>query len=195
MVSQAYLVGVDVLAGDSVTAPDEVVQMAEVAIAELKAAEQPRLVERRRSLQSEIENVDDADWTDFVLAMKTQEPGAVSASNEMGMFGMKPRRLADLGLMRNLKGVRSPTDRMVWIGEWVPPFSEAKFLASPALQYQAFSESMRRYVAGIEVPEEMSLSGALAILHRCGPNGLRSWSGGERFPSTVALFERANDIF
>ena len=44
--------------------------------------------------------------------------------------------------------------------------------------------------------ENITLSGALAILHRCGPNGLKSWSDeSARFPMTVALFERTNGIF
>lgn len=195
--SHVYLRGVDALAGRTdVVFEEEDDELAEVA-AELEAAERPRLVAPvRRVLRSELAGIEDDAWTDFVLAMKTQELGAVSASNELGMFGLRPRRLADLGLMRNLKGVRSPTERMIWIGEWVPPLSEAKFLADPRLQYRAFCESMKRYAAGMgAIPDGLSLSGALAVLHRCGPGGLETWSREERFPSTEALVEKTNGIF
>jgi hypothetical protein len=60
--------------------------------------------------------------------------------------------------------------------------------------------SMKDYVSQIESGEieksvNMSLSGALAILHRCGPKGLHTWETGERFPSTIAAYDRAAGIF
>lgn len=161
---------------------------------------------RPRLLKSELDGIADEAWTEFVRAMKVQDPSGISASNEIGMFGMKPRRLADLGLIHNLTGARSPLGRMVWVGEWKKPLTQEKFLASPKAQYAAFNTSMRRYVAGIEdgsiampgddMPEDLTLSGALAVLHRCGPSGLVTWDDVEdRFPATVALVERTNGIF
>ena len=65
---------------------------------------------------------------------------------------------------------------------------------------------MRRYVDGLRDgsvakpkggwPVGMTLSGALAVLQRCGPSGLVTWNdAGKRFPATVTLYERANGIF
>lgn len=164
------------------------------------------LVEAPRYLRSPIDKIDDASWTAFVLAMKTQAPGAQSASNELGMFAMKVRRLADLGFVTNLKNSRGPTGRMVWTCDWIAPMNEAAFLASPKAQYKAFAVSIKRYVAGvsdgsIELPEgglpaNMTLSGALAILHKCGPSGLKKWKGEEAcFAATRDLYRGANGVF
>jgi hypothetical protein len=45
------------------------------------------------------------------------------------------------------------------------------------------------------LPTGMTLSGALAVLHRCGPNGLDSWKSGKRFEHTEALFKKTNELF
>jgi len=159
-----------------------------------------------RVLKSELEGVSDEAWTDFALALKTAQIGAVSASNAYGMFELKPRRLADLGLIRNVFNTRGPTNRMVWVGEWVPPMTQKKFLSSPTEQYKAMAKSMNDYVARLRSgsiprpdggkPQGMSLSGALAILHRCGPSGLKTWNDEpNRFPETAALYQKANGIF
>jgi hypothetical protein len=158
-----------------------------------------------RVLKSALPGVSDEAWTQFALAMRTQEPDAVSASNELGMFAMRPRRLADFGLMRDLKKVRTPMGRMAWVGQWVAPMTEDAFLASPKLQYKVFAASMQRYMNGMDngsietpddLPDDMTLSGVLAILHRCGPMGLVNWgSDGDRFENTLALYNRTNGVF
>lgn len=148
----------------------------------------------------------DAAWTRFARAVQSASPGAVSPSNALGMFEMKPRRLADLGLMATSSQVRTPSGRMVWVGDFVAPMTKDKFLRDSGAQYRAFADSMRAYVAGMKDgsvptpdggrPKGMTLSGALAILHRCGPSGLKTWNDEEkRFSDTVALYERANGIF
>mgnify|MGYP001568307561 CR=1 FL=1 len=158
------------------------------------------------TLRSEISGVSDEQWTEFAKAMRVQDAGAVSASNELGFFAMKPRRLADLGLMRELTRVQSPARRMVWVGEFVEPLTQEIFLRSPKLQYRAFADSMQRYAAGIgtgAVPRsalsalgDTTLSGVLAVLHRSGPSGLKNWHDkSKRFPNTVTLFEKVNGIF
>ena len=192
--------GVDVLIGQYVAPMDAATEaVAQQVIAELEA-ERPRF----RVLESQIPGVSDEQWTEFALAMKTADQRS-SADNALGMFQMKPRRLADLGLMTNVRSSRSLTGRMAWKGDWVAPLTERKFLESAAEQYNAFGASMRRYVAGLEdgsvaqpesgVPTDMTMSGALAVLHRCGPNGLIRWCSGDRFPETEALFEAVNGIF
>jgi hypothetical protein len=157
-----------------------------------------------RVLESPIEGVSDAAWTEFVLAMRVAALGTVSANSDLGMFAMKPRRLADLGLVKDLKRERSPLGPMVWTGVW--KMSQEKFLASPSAQYSAFTRSMTRYVDALKagelplpeggVPEDMSLSGMLAILHKCGPSGLRTWNDeANRFELTITLYEATNGVF
>lgn len=150
-------------------------------------------------LRSEIPGVSDEAWTSFAVAMRRADPSTVSEEGEVGMFGLKMRRLADLNLVRGLRKVRSPGGKtMTWVGEWTPPLDRERFLASPRAQYRVFSVSMARYaelVRGGDLPRGATLSGALAILHRCGPPGLRSWSRGQVFPRTADLFQRVNGIF
>lgn len=227
----AYLDGVDALSilrplvseelvdEDAATACDEVRQVADRAVAEVEAgagnapvpsalkpfaAEEsaaPGATAPSRLLASEISGVSDEAWTRFAMAMRTAAPSAVSASNALGMFEMKPRRLADLGLVTNVSCTRSPTGRMVWVGEFVRPLTSKAFLGSPKIQYAVFAASMRQYADSLRAaadswPDGATLSGLLAVLHRCGPGGLKNWGDADkRFPDTVALFEKANGIF
>ncbi len=156
-----------------------------------------------RVLPTELPGVaDDAAWTEFVFAMRTALPQALSASNGYGMFELKPRRLADLGLMDNLRRARGAGGRVVWAGDFVKPLTAKKFLASPTEQYKAFGESMRRYVAALQDGSlgsagvtDLSLSGMLAVLHRNGPHGLSNWAAGDHFTDTEALVALANGVF
>jgi len=202
-VSDNYLLGVDVLAGAAIDVFDEddIEQIAERVVAEVEAADRalrPLATEEKRFLKSELPGVSDEEWTQFVLAMKTANLNEVSDSNAYGMFEMKPRRLVDLGLMKSVKPVNArSTGHMAWKGEWKSPLSEKGFLESAEVQYRAFSESMKRYAKALEKrPNDMTLSGALAVLHRCGPNGLVIWGDEDRrFPDTVALFDATNGLF
>lgn len=205
MSRESYLVGVDVLAGRSLRAED-VSDVDEPEVRpELQVVEAAPRPYGGRALTSEIPGVSDEDWTRFVVVMKTQSPRSVSASNELGMFAMRVKRLADLGLVKNLKSARAPTGRMTWFGDWVAPLTQDAFLGDPRIQYRVFAASMRCYADGLsdgdiecpdDLPSDMSLSGMLAILHRCGPHGLKSWSDkSKRFEQTTDLFEAANGIF
>lgn len=156
-------------------------------------------------LQSPLPGVSDEAWTKFCRVMQTQGAGDVSASNALGLFALKPRRLADLGIVRQVSSVRAPNGRMVWTGEFIRPMTSDKFLKDSVAQYNAFVRSMKDYAGRIksgDIPQPeggasgITLSGALAILHRAGPGGLKHWNKeGERFPETVALFEKANRVF
>ena len=214
-IREAYLLGIDAVVSSQSVPVDESMAVAERTVAEAETfdGEVPDFdvsreqVERPTSiLQSEIPGISDEAWTEFSKAMKTAEVGSVSASNGHGMFEMKPRRLADLGLMKELSCLRGPMNRMVWKGEFVSPLTQKIFLKDPKVQYRAFSASMRKYVDGLRDnsiprpdggrPEGLTLSGALAVLHRCGPSGLKTWNDEEnRFPDTVNLYQRANGIF
>lgn len=152
-------------------------------------------------LKSEIPQASDPAWTRFVSEMISAKVSTVGKSNEVGMFEMKPRRLADLGYATNLIRGKSPSSkRTIYFADFVAPITELKFLSSPSTQYRVFSHSMKNYArrieqSEIEKPVDMTLSGALAILHRAGPKGLESWQNGKRFSDTVAAHERAEGIF
>lgn len=209
--ASAYLQGIDIVTGVSTPAVDELLEETDAqatglrAVQELEAARalHPFTLQAApppRLLKSELRGVSDVAWTEFVRVMKRSSPNAVSASHSLGMFEMKLRRLADLGLIKNVQTQR--TSRTAWVGEWVAPMSEKAFLASPTAQYKVFQRSMEDYVERIRsgqiemVDPDMTLSGALAVLHRCGPSGLVSWQDEERrFPETVALYEAANGLF
>jgi len=157
-------------------------------------------------VKSELPKVSDEAWTRFALAMRTAQPGAVSKSNALGMFEMKPRRLADLDLVINLSCSRSKDGRVIWVGEFIPPLTAKMFLTDPNLQYVTFVKSMKNYVDGLRSgtipkpdggkPAGASLSGVLAILHRAGPKGLKNWNDeSSRFEETETLYDKVNGIF
>lgn len=159
-----------------------------------------------RPLLSEIDDVDDEQWTAFVRAMITAPLEAVSESNALGMFEMMPRRLGDFGLVDNLQRTKSRPNpetgrqRTIWVGKFVAPMTSRAFLRSPRAQYQVFCQSMRDYAARIasgeiEPCDGLSLSGTLAVLHCCGPRGCETWASKERFPATEELVERADGLF
>jgi len=202
-----YLIGAQALAAPQVEHVDEEPsddELASRAVVEIEAAIE-RQLPKPRYLPSELEGVSDEAWTQWVQAMQCTEPTTVSESGALGMFGIKPRRLADLGLMKDVEATNAPkTRRMGWRGQWVPPMTQDAFLGNLSIQYRVLVASTKLYAAGIEdgsiaCPEgceDMTLSGALALLHRCGPKALERWADvSSRKPSTVDLFERTNDRF
>lgn len=152
-------------------------------------------------LVSFVPGVSDAAWTKFVRAMVTQRVAHVTASNALGMFEMTPRRLKDLGLVTHLVRATSPsTGKPIWVAQFVRPMTCAKFLKSPVAQYAVFCRSMLDYVhrmstGEIARPADMTLAGALALLHRCGPSGIRTWLESRRLTETEAAYWRAQEAF
>jgi hypothetical protein len=156
-----------------------------------------------RFLRSPIPEASDEAWTALVCALKTADLRSVSKSNALGMFELRPKRLADLDIVMNLCPTRLPSGRMGWVCDFIPPMTAADFLASAAVQLDTLERSLVDYVtqirAGlIDAPigtDDMTLSGALAVLHRCGPHGLKAWYEGRRFPDTEQLYKAANGVF
>jgi len=168
-----------------------------------------------RVLKSELPQVSNEQWTDFVFTMKSQQRNDVSPSNGLGMFDMRYKRLADLGLVTNVRYKFDPIiKRSVQIADWtgsltrVDPVTHQQtqtartkdeFLLSAADQYDVFVRSMRAYareiaVGKIRIPVGVSVSGALAILHRGGRAALDKWQE-QQFPETRDLFLRTNGVF
>ncbi len=85
------------------------------------------------------------------------------------------------------------------VGEFVSPMTQAKFLFSPLVQYNALVDSLRRYNRKLDderlkLSRGMTRSGALALLHRLGPHALPKWERHQE-PTTLALYKRANGLF
>jgi hypothetical protein len=155
-----------------------------------------------KKIPSALPGVDDDAWTQFVREMAIAPLTSVSRSNALGMFAIMPRRLADFGLVKKLQRTQSANDplRTIWVAVFVPPLTCEMFLKNPQVQYRVFGQSMRDYAkkmndGSIERDPRMSLSGALAILHRCGPSGLETWKNGDRFPETMMTYDRVAGVF
>lgn len=157
------------------------------------------------SIPSPIDGVNADAWSRFVRALATKVvngvPAArdlreVSPSGGLGWFEMRPRRLADLGLVTNLRRSTTPGGRQVWEGDFVLPLTRKRFLDNPVVQYNALVRSVTDHLAHVgDLPAGVSMSGALAILHRAGPGALRTWPSGKQFDDTLHLFHHANQIF
>jgi len=158
---------------------------------------------RFRLAPSPLVGVTDVAWNRFLGVMHVQAINAVSTSGGFGCFDLRPRRLAEIRIMRDVKLERRSRDedlggkRAVYVGEFVSSTREA-FLNSFPMQLDAFVKSNRLYdiVLRQELhrPEGVSRSGALAILHRGGKGALATWPE-KALEETKALFERANLIF
>lgn len=152
----------------------------------------------KTGLKSPLPGVSNEAWVRFVSALEVQPIRAVSDSGGLGAYDMRPRRLQELGLARVGKLTRSVRGRFKNECEFVPPLTQSQFLNDPVAQYRALVLSITSYhrdlTSGkLRKPEEMSLAGALAILHRGMRGALRSWP--ELFSETRALHDRARGAF
>lgn len=147
-----------------------------------------------RVLKSELRDVPDAAWTDFVIAIRRGPHRGV------GMFDMSLKRLADLGRVENVRDVFDPViKRSVQKADWLAPLTKEQFEASPSIQYRLFVRSMQAYSAELRAgtvkrPTSVTESGALAILHRGGKSALTKWHQMQH-PTTLALFRIVNGVF
>ena len=145
-------------------------------------------------------------WERFVTIMAIAPRQNVTPRRRFGMFGLDARRLSDVGFMTRPRKVSIGSEGGVWSGEWVPPLSESKFLASTPVQYAAFARSMKKlvpralpHVGKVIDGKKASLSGLLAVGHLAGEAGLESWvkdsAVRQKFGATTKNFERANGVF
>jgi hypothetical protein len=124
------------------------------------------------------------------LKGKPRAFNARSYAGGVGCFGILPRRLVEIGVLRSVvlkdgKAIAAGSDKRL-IG----------FLANPILQYKAAVVSLKKYDSALTtpLPAGMTRSGALALHHRLGPKALLKWQSHQE-PSTLALFRRANGLF
>lgn len=150
------------------------------------------------SIRSPLAGIADRPWTHFVVAMGTQPMDAISQSGGLGSFDIRPRRLVEIGFAHNLRLQRTPEERQVQVCDFIAPLNAERFLSDPVLQYQVLAISTSEYFKNIldgavEKPRDMSLAGALAVLHRGGRGALRAWP--ELFSNTRALYLAAHGAF
>jgi hypothetical protein len=169
----------------------------------------------RSKVNVPIATVTPEQWVSFVRLFVG--PNTVTKQYRYGVFGMTVRRLVDLGVMRNLRAIHQKggpqrgEPSIVWSAEWAPqdpPVSLKAFIGQPMWQYSLFAESMSRYATtpavrdcvGVTVDDTTAtLSGVLAVSHRAGAKGLKSWLKKEKeradFAHTSDCYRRANGLF
>lgn len=156
--------------------------------------------------ESPLAGIPRSSWHEFVRVMIVAPAGARSSRGRLGLFGLTPRHLADIGLMSGLRKVAVGSELGVWVGEWRPPLDEANFLASVPAQYAAFARTMRevRKAAEPHVGADVdgvlaTLSGLLAVGYSAGARGVVGWvkdpDTRKKFKSTTIAFRKANAIF
>ena len=145
--------------------------------------------------RSALDGVSDAAWDAFVRAMSVRTIRGVSLGGGIGTFDLRPRRLGEIGVMKNLRREGEPPGR--WVGDL-----ESKYAAlgdSSGQQYEVFVMSVRAYdeeiLAGeIAIPGGVTRSGAHAVLHCGRRQALAEWPEGA-FKTTRELFNKVNNIF
>lgn len=149
-------------------------------------------------MPSPLPGVSPKAWKQYVDVCDVQPHNAISASGGYGSYDLRPRRLVELGYATNLGAKITDNRRNVHTCEFVLPWTEKRFLSDFLAQYAAFSRSNLLYhralLSGeLKKPDEMSLSGALAILHLGGRGALEQHD--KLFSNTREMYERAKEIF
>lgn len=149
-------------------------------------------------IDSPLKGVSRQAWTKFVMVMGARPSSSISDSGGLGAYDMRPRRLAELEYATRLTRKKNAKGRHIYECVFVEPHTQAKFLANPVTQYVAFSKSMVEYHKAMESgelrkPEDLSLAGALVILHMGGRGALKSWP--KLFENTRAQYERVCKLF
>lgn len=124
-------------------------------------------------------------YKQFVLDLGARESGAdgYRAKNQFGFLGRYQfglARLSDFGLCARKAGIQGSSNRDF---DWLPPYSEAAFLAAPELQDRCFDVHVARHARWVRQRYQsqlgktlcgvvVTLSGAVACCHLVGPGGL-----------------------
>jgi len=88
--------------------------------------------------------------------------------------------------------------RQIQVCEFIMPWTQQRFLTNPVAQYTALAQSMRLYYDALRdgklvKPKDVSMAGALVVLHRGGRGALEAWP--KIFSGTKMLFNRVQKAF
>ena len=172
---------------------------------------------KRSSLESPIAGVPADKWQEFVKILGRGESG--DRKSRLGIFGLTPKRLSDLGVMTNIRSEKTADNaKTAFSGDFVG-MSESDFLTSPSLQYEIFARSISDYakvlpeMCGAAIGKQVSgqgagqntkkstvtLSGLLALAHLAGIGGVKSWlqkpEDRKKFTNTTNLFLETTGLF
>jgi hypothetical protein len=91
-----------------------------------------------------------------------------------------------------------PNGRQIQVCEFILPWTQTRFLGNPYAQYTAFAQSMRLYYdalreGNLAKPKDVSVAGALVMLHRGGRGALEAWP--QIFAGTKTLFDKVQKAF
>ena len=144
---------------------------------------------------SPLEGVSADAWQRLIAPLETQPTGAISESGALGASGIFPRRLVELGYATNM---RREDDGKRQVCDFVLPWTQSRFLADPIAQYTVLAKSMRAYYDALRdgeivKPKEMSIAGALAVLHVGGLGALKAWP--KLFDNTQSLYDATQGAF
>lgn len=162
--------------------------------------------------RSPVPEASDAAWRRFVGVIGDGKSNSVTPNYHLGIFRQGARKLADLGVMTNVRRGRPPAigdyagDRDVWVGEWVAPYSLERFLSDPALQYQLFARDVAKLRAVVlqrhravlgqtRAGHVATLSGLIAVALRAGTRGLAEWLKNTPTNNTTRAFVEATGLF
>lgn len=174
-----------------------------------KAYDGQRVAQGTVTYKAPLPSIKPEKWTTFANCMKG--PNVITPAFAMGLFGFSARRLVDLKVMKNPRQ-GDYKGRKVWTGDWVPPMTINKFMADQAFQYKVFLASMKNYIVRIGADpkvkatigtvidgKRVTLSGLLAVAHKAGFAGLKSWLANpkdrKKFVATTAAFNKCNGLF
>ena len=148
------------------------------------------------TLDSPLEGVGTQAWLTFVSAIETQSAQTISPTGALGAYAIRPQRLVELGYATNLR--RTGPNRARQICDFILPWTEKKFLGNTLAQYAVVAMSMKAYYdalrrGDLKKKEDMSLAGALAILHVGGTGALKNYPN--LFEHTRAIYDKARGAF
>lgn len=142
---------------------------------------------------SPLDGVSASAWHAFITALAVQPASAISIGGGLGAYNIRPRRLVEMGRAENFRriGNRQACD-------FIAPWTQKRFLADRVAQDAVLVKSVRMYYdairdGSIKRPENVSMSGAIAVLQSGGRGAIEQWP--TLFDGTKALYEATKGFF
>lgn len=142
---------------------------------------------------SPLEGVSSAAWREWVAAITAQPGSAALRGGALGVYCIRPRRLVEIGRATNFRRLDGKQ-----FCDFKNGWTQERFLADPIAQFAVLVKSTRMYYDAlrdgtIKRPSDMTMSGALAVLHAGGLGAIEGWP--ELFDETKKLYEATKGLF